>query len=601
MASIVQQKLSLAVARPHQPFHHSCHPCSSTHVKLCLQQQQQQPTGVVQLCRSNSHSVVLYTWSAILCVSSLRRRTRSRAVGSPRRVTSVVVRKSLCDDVSLAVDELFNTTEDVALHLSRLRPWLVRPTESSSNANISGQGGQRRIVVLGTGWAAHAIVKVVDVSSVDICVVSPRNYFIFTPMLAAASVGSVEYRSILEHIRSANPTVSYLQGTCTGVDVTNREIRVCPGADGIGEEFTVPYDVLVVAVGLRPSSLGVPGVDQHCLFLKSVEDARGLRKRVTENFERADLPTADDAQRQRLLTFVVVGGGPTGCEFCGELSDFVRNDLRRFYPALASLVRIMLFHRGTEILPSFGETLQTNARDALKSQGIEIFTSAKVVAIDEHKLHVTRPGMNGETQEEQIDYGLCLWAAGQGGQDLVRDLCQQIPRQQEIAEREGQISHNQMFVDEWLRVIGVPDGSVLALGDCARSANGEERLPQTAQVAAQQGAYVARLLNRQYDLSASPPRLQQGAKLMQFTRARGRSEAPAFRFLDLGQLAYLGQENAVAELGLGSTTVSQAKGLAAFLLWRSVYLVKQVSFRNRVLVLFDWMKSRLFGRDLTRF
>lgn len=127
-------------------------------------------------------------------------------------------------------------------------------------------------------------------------------------------------------------------------------------------------------------------------------------------------------------------------------------------------------------------------------------------------------------------------------------------------------------------------------------------LPPTAQVAAQQGAYMARLLNRCYELrQEGPPRVPSDVHLECVGKARGQTEAPPFRFFNMGQLAYLGEEKAVAEVDLGSTHVSSAAGMAAFILWRSVYMVKQVSFRNRLLVLFDWFKSRMFGRDFTRF
>ncbi|CAJ1457325.1 unnamed protein product [Effrenium voratum] len=412
-------------------------------------------------------------------------------------------------------------------------------------------------------------------------------------MLAAASVGTVEYRSILEHIRSANPTIGYLQGTCKSVDFEKKELVISPYPPGVESDFNLPYDVLVVAVGLRPSSLGVPGVDANCLFLKNIEDARRIRKQVTQNFEAADLPVKTDEERRRLLTFLVVGGGPTGCEFCGELSDFVKNDLRRFYPRLAPLVRIILLHRGKQVLPSFSGNLQTAARETLENQGIEVMTSASVSQVDAEQVHIQK-----EDGKMALPCGLTVWAAGQIGQDLVREMHQAIPEQQELAQSEAKGSDRQLFVDKWLRACGT-DGSVLALGDCARMEH-EEPLPETAQVAAQQGAFVARLLNRQYDLTQPVPVLESSEKF-DLAHITKRPEASPFRFLDLGRLAYLGQSQAVAELGLGSTPVSETKGLAAFVLWRSVYIVKQVSFRNRVLVLFDWIKSRLFGRDLTRF
>mmetsp|Transcript_79418 Transcript_79418/g.125349 ORF Transcript_79418/g.125349 Transcript_79418/m.125349 type:complete len:579 (+) Transcript_79418:38-1774(+) len=504
-------------------------------------------------------------------------------------------RRGLLEDVTQAVEEVANTAEDALVHVARIPAWFSADREASTSHE-----GKRKVVILGTGWAAHAIAKIIDINKVDIRVISPRNYFVFTPMLAAAAVGTVEYRSILEHIRSANPVIEYTQGTCESIDLEKKELLVRPYPPGLEKDFNVPYDVLVMAVGLRPSSLGVPGVSAHCLFLKNIEDARRLRKQVTQNFEAADLPIKSDEERQRLLTFVVVGGGPTGCEFCGELSDFVKNDLRRFYPRLAPLVRILLLHRGATLLPSFGPDLQVAAAETLEKQGIEVVTKASVTEVEGDKVHISKK--NGQT--EILPCGLTVWAAGQIGQDLVRNMHKQLPKQQELAEVEAKGSDRQLFVDQWLRVCGVADGSIIALGDCARM-QGAEQLPETAQVAAQQGAFVARLLNREYDLKAhGPPVLPPTSNAFDIGHVlslRGHSEAAPFRFLDLGRLAYLGQSQAVAELGVGSTTVSSQKGTAAFLLWRSVYIVKQVSFRNRVLVLFDWIKSRIFGRDLTRF
>jgi len=506
-----------------------------------------------------------------------------------------VLRRAWQEDLAGVVEEAVNTIEDASLHISRQVQFALNTTPSPADADVEKR---RRIVILGTGWAAHAICKVVDLSSSDVTVISPRNYFVFTPMLAAASVGTVEYRSILEHIRSANPFVNFFQAICDTIDAEKHEILVKPAPDTSGPSFAIQYDVLVVAVGLRPSSLGVPGVDQHCLFLKGVEDARAIRKRVTECFECAELPTTSEDERTRLLTFVVVGGGPTGCEFCGELSDFVKNDLRCFYPKLAPLARIVLLHRGEAILPSFDEELRQVATELLTSQGIDVMTRAGVSEINGEAVKVLRKTDAG-TSEVDIPYGLCMWSAGQGAQDLASKLSESIPMQAQLAVEHARGDRSRLFVDDYNRLLGIPDGSILALGDCART-TAEKPLPQTAQVAAQQGAYVARILNRGYVLSQDGPPAMPSDDFSALARSRGRVEAPPFRFLDLGRLAYLGEGTAVAEFGVG-TTVSKARGRAAFLLWRSVYLVKQVSFRNRVLVLFDWIKSKVFGRDLTRF
>ena len=140
-------------------------------------------------------------------------------------------------------------------------------------------------------------------------------------------------------------------------------------------------------------------------------------------------------ERRRLLTFAVVGGGPTGCEFCGELSDFVRNDLRRFYPKLAPLVRIILIHRGKTLLPDFGESLQQAAQEFLETQGIEVVLETTVDEVGKQQVLIA--DKNHGSDKKALPCGLVVWAAGQIGQDLVRDLHKAIPRQEELAASEA--------------------------------------------------------------------------------------------------------------------------------------------------------------------
>mmetsp|Transcript_21762 Transcript_21762/g.49529 ORF Transcript_21762/g.49529 Transcript_21762/m.49529 type:complete len:582 (-) Transcript_21762:42-1787(-) len=522
------------------------------------------------------------------------------ASSKKKRRKQNVPRRSVIEEAAAVVEEATSTLEDAAMHVRRILPTISDGKPDELPIPPQERSGKPRIVVLGTGWASHALAKVIDTEANDVIVVSPRNYFIFTPMLAAASVGTVEYRSILEHIRSANPTLQFYQGSCEEIDVEQKIIKVLPtkGRDWTKEResFLVSYDTLVVAIGTKTSSMGIPGVQEHCFFLKQIQDARRIRRRVTECFELADLPETMEEEMKQLLTFVVVGGGPTGCEFCGELSDFVQNDLRRFYPKLAKYVRIVLVQRGKALLPMFGPELQAEAMRALESQGIEILTGAQVSEVTATSITIQTP-----TGLQQVPCGLCMWAAGNGPVDLVTKLQNIIPQQKALAE-EVPRGRGAVLVDEWLRVIGVPDGSVLAMGDCSRVVGAGEALPQTAQVAAQQGAYVSRLINRGYQFHRDgPPRLPEGHSPIELLRARFQFEAPTFTFFDLGKLAYLGEKQAVAQVQLGDKEISQAAGRAAFWLWRSVYVVKQVSFRNRVLVLFDWVKSQIFGRDVTRF
>ena len=221
-----------------------------------------------------------------------------------------------------------------------------------------------RVVILGSGWGSHAVAKVIDANKFQSIFISPRSYFIFTPMLASTSVGTVEYRSICEPMRSANPLIDFYEASVVSVDPRKKLVRCHAVSEGGARrssssgEFEVPYDFLVVGVGMAPNTFGIPGVAEHCLFLKEVEDAKRLRARIVDAFEAASLPDVAEEALRNLLTFVVVGGGPTGVEFSGELFDFLQQDLKRFYPRLVPFVSTLMIQSGQAILEQFDAPLQ---------------------------------------------------------------------------------------------------------------------------------------------------------------------------------------------------------------------------------------------------
>eukprot|EP00968_Pinguiococcus_pyrenoidosus_P000034 scaffold4_cov247-Pinguiococcus_pyrenoidosus.AAC.10 len=186
-----------------------------------------------------------------------------------------------------------------------------------------------KVVVLGTGWASHSLLKGIDAQKkaaasygVIRCnaglqvVISPRNYFLFTPMLAGAAVGTVEDRSITEPIRRVNKNADYLEATVTAINPDSKSVTcqsiVCEGTACDIEEFDVEYDKLVIGVGATTNTFGIPGVKEHCMFLKQVDDARRIRSAIGNVFERANIPSLTDEQREQALTFVTIGAGPTG-------------------------------------------------------------------------------------------------------------------------------------------------------------------------------------------------------------------------------------------------------------------------------------------------
>jgi NADH:ubiquinone reductase (non-electrogenic) len=407
-----------------------------------------------------------------------------------------------------------------------------------------------KLVILGTGFAAFSLLHHLDRRLYDVSVVSPRNHFLFSPLLPSTTVGTLEFRSIIEPIRALQNRVGlkFYQATCTQLDAAT-QLVTCEGVFD-HETFLLAYNVLVIAVGAANKTFGIPGVREHALFLKELSDARAIRQRIIECFERASTPLVSEEERRRLLHFVVVGGGPTGVEFAAELHDFLEDDLRDAFPALFPDVRITLLEASQGILNTFDQKLGEYALRRFARGRVEVRTGSLVREV----------GPLGVTLADGTDLpaGLVVWSTGIGATPLVMDL----PFPKDRAQR---LTTDACFAVDAER-------TVFAIGDCATRAG--DQLPATAQVAQQEGEYLARLLN---------------------ARARGKPERQ-FKYRNMGMLAYIGDRRALAD-----TPYVKGYGYATWLFWRSAYVTKLVSFKNKVLVLFDWFKTALFGRDISRF
>lgn len=246
------------------------------------------------------------------------------------------------------------------------------------------------------------------------------------------------------------------------------------------------------------------------------------------------------------------------------------------------------------LVPQFEPELRDFALTSLREQGVDVRLNTRVQEVGEGFIRLTDKESG---KEETLDVGLTVWAAGVASVPFIDTLLSKLPD-------EARGANGRVKVDRWLRCpTPTPEtlGSIIVLGDAAAFENEDnELLPQTAQVAGQQGAYVARMLDRCYDLTLSPPKLCDQSDVSAWLKVRGLEEAAGFKFLNLGILAYLGQGQALSQVQLGDVPIFNYAGSISFMLWRSVYLVKQVATRNRILVLFDWFKCKLFGRDITR-
>jgi NADH:ubiquinone reductase (non-electrogenic) len=407
---------------------------------------------------------------------------------------------------------------------------------------------KERVLVLGSGFAAFRFARELGPRYFDVTLVSPRNHFLFTPLLPSTTVGTLEFRSIIEPVRTGIRNVRYYQARARSVDAAARKVTCEAALDG--RRFDLAFDSLIIAVGAETNTFGIPGVREHAFFLKEAADARAIRNRILECFEKASEPGLSGPERAGLLRFVVVGGGPTGVEFAAEMHDLVTEDLRRVYSDLVPLVRITLLEATKQILGGFDAVLGAYTMRHFQRQRIEVKTESPVVNVEAGKITLK--------DGTEIRNGLVVWATGNAPSEFTRGL--------PFAKDKG----GRVRVDESLRV--KDQQGLYALGDCAEVEG--KGFPATAQVAEQEGKYLAEDFLR---------------------RARGRPSQP-FRYRHQGMLAYVGSNRALADL-----SKVKGRGFSTFLFWRSAYLTKLVGIRNRVLVLFDWVKTALFGRDISRF
>jgi NADH dehydrogenase len=407
----------------------------------------------------------------------------------------------------------------------------------------AGRAGPLRVVVVGGGFAGLEAARRLAPLPVAVTLVDRRNHHLFQPLLyqvATAALSPADVAAPIRHVLRGQANVEVVMDEVTGGDLGARRLQLASGAQ-------LGWDVLLLAAGATHSYLGHDAWAPLAPGLKTVEDALEIRRRLLTAFEEAE--REPDAGRQAaLLTFAVVGGGPTGVELAGAIAEIARRtlagDFRRISPAAA---RVVLLEAGPRLLPAFPERLSEAARRQLGRLGVEVRTAAPVTEVDE--AGVTAGG-------ERIAARTVLWGAGVAGSPLARALSLPV-------DRSGRVP-----VDATLAVPGHPD--VLVLGDLASAQQADgSPVPGIASAALQMGRHAGRAVER---------------------RLRGQAPAP-FRYRDKGLLATVGRAAAVARLGR-----FQLAGLHAWLLWLLVHIWFLVGFRNRVAVVLQWAWSYLTWR-----
>ncbi|KAI8956498.1 FAD/NAD(P)-binding domain-containing protein [Daldinia sp. FL1419] len=465
---------------------------------------------------------------------------------------------------------------------------------------------KKTLVILGTGWGSVALLKKLDTANYNVVVISPRNYFLFTPLLPSCTTGNIEHRSIMEPVRQIlrrkQAAVKFYEAEATHIDVEKKVVKITDNSEIKGKvhETEVPYDMLVIGVGAENATFGIPGVREHSCFLKEIKDAQAIRTKIMDCVETAAFKDQETEEIDRLLHMVVVGGGPTGVEFAGELRDFFDEDIKKLIPDIAPRFKVTLIEALPNVLPMFSKQLIDYTESTFKEEDIKIMTKTMVKKVTDKTVEAEVTGPDGKKSTVTIPYGLLVWATGNTLRPIVRDLLSQIPAQKD--------SRRGLAVNEYLVVQGARD--IWAVGDCAVAG-----YAPTAQVASQEGAFLARLFNNMAktesleqkvrDLSASlnlkpgdTAAVTQEIESIEKQLRRIKDVKP-FHYSHQGSLAYIGSEKAVADVAWLNGNVASG-GKLTYLFWRSAYLSMCFSTRNRALVALDWVKAKVYGRDVSR-
>jgi NADH dehydrogenase len=412
-----------------------------------------------------------------------------------------------------------------------------------------------RVVIVGGGFGGLYTAQALGKARLQVTVLDRRNFHLFQPLLYQVACGELSPANIAAPLRAVlkrQKNTRVLLAEVTGFDLSRRLVL-------LGEGGPVPYDSLVVAAGARHHYFGHPEWEQYAPGLKTVEDATDMRRRILFAFEAAER-TADPERRRAWLTFVVVGGGPTGVELAGAIAEVAHHTLRGNFRAIdPGTARIVLLEMADRILGTYPPVLSARAARALARLGVTVRTGAAVTYVCPHSVRVRAGG-----KEEEVPACTVLWAAGVDASPLARALAEATGAQ---LDRSGRV-----LVEKDLTLPGHPE--VFVIGDMASFPHQTGKpLPGVAPVAMQQARYVAGLIQR---------------------RLNGQAPLP-FHYRDKGSLATIGRAKAVADLGW-----LRLSGYPAWWAWLLIHILYLISFDNRVLVVFQWAWNYFTGNRSAR-
>ena len=398
-----------------------------------------------------------------------------------------------------------------------------------------------RVVIAGAGFGGLTCARALRHVPVDVLLIDRNNYHLFTPLLYQVASALLDPGEVARPVRALiRPLANaeFRQAQVTGADLDRRILNTDRGP--------IPYDYLVLATGSQSDHFGNASLAQHAFGLKDLDEGLALRNRILSQFEASRWVT-DAEKRRTMLTFAVVGAGPTGVEMAGALSELIRLVLRKDYRDLdLSEVRVLLLEAAASPLGTFVPDLRQAARRSLEKKHVELMLGAKVESVTDDSIRLAGG--------EGIAAGTIVWTAGVRASEVGAAIGAPLGRQARVR------------VEPTLQLAGHP--VVFVIGDLAGAVDrGGVQLPMLIPVAMQEGKHVA-------------------ATIAELVRNGG---AKAFRYKDPGIMATIGRNSAVAELG-----AVHLSGFLGWLMWLAVHLVNVISFRSRILVLVNWAWDYLF-------
>jgi NADH dehydrogenase len=427
---------------------------------------------------------------------------------------------------------------------------ISRPRQKASDVEAC-ENKPPRIVIVGGGFAGLAAAQALRRSNAEIVLIDRRNHHIFQPLLyqvATAGLAPSEIAAPIRQLAEKQKNLSVMMAEVTGVDLNSRSLdTLCPV---IGAR-KITFDYLVIATGMRPSYFGHDEFAKYAPGLKTLGDAEAIRAKILSAYEAAEA-TDDADERARQMTFVLVGGGPTGVELAGSIAEMasvtLRSNFRRIDPAKIS---ILLIEGGKHILPSYTEELSNKAGRRLEKLGVTVMTGARVEHVDEQGVIVAG---------KRIESATVLWTAGVAPSPLLSMLGVE-------TDHAGRVCVGPS--------LDIPDKpGIFVVGDAAAVTQGGRPLPGIAQVAVQEGRYVGRCISATLD---------------------GHPMSRPFRYFDKGNMAVVGKNFAILESGRIRLT-----GFPTFWLWALIHVMSHPQLQNRRRVWAQWLWTYFTGQRAAR-